>query len=144
MDRRTFLSWFGIGWIASSLPVVIAAFSLDKQQSVSAAPGDFKIVGTVSQLTNNGQILVKQGFDSKPILVVGDPKTSTVVAVNPTCTHQGCLVNWKASQSDFVCPCHNSRFSADGEVLRGPATRALQTYTVKVQGEQVLVQEPAQ
>jgi len=143
MDRRTFLSWFGIGWIASSLPVAIAAFSLNKQQSASASPGDFKPIGTVSQLTRKGQILVKQGFGSKPILVVRDPKTLKAVAVNPTCTHQGCIVDWKASRSDFVCPCHNSRFDIDGEVLRGPATRALQTYEIKVQEEQILVQEPA-
>lgn len=144
MDRRTFLSWVGVGWIANSLPVVLAAYSLDKQRVANAASGDYRLVGTVSQLTSKGQILVKQGFGSKQLLVVRDPKTSTVIAVNPTCTHQGCLVDWKASRSAFVCPCHNSRFDLDGEVLRGPAARPLETYKVKIQGEQILVKEPAE
>jgi nitrite reductase/ring-hydroxylating ferredoxin subunit len=49
---------------------------------------------------------------------------SGLFAVNATCTHLGCTVTYKDSQ--FECPCHGSRFDAEGRVLVGPATRTLE------------------
>jgi len=46
-------------------------------------------------------------------------------AVSPTCTHMGCLVSFNGAEKAWECPCHGSRFSLDGAVLQGPATRPL-------------------
>src|ERR1022692_2532164 len=46
-----------------------------------------------------------------------------VVAYSPQCTHLGCSYHWEAPRNQFVCPCHESRFSVDGEVFGGPAAR---------------------
>jgi Rieske Fe-S protein len=50
----------------------------------------------------------------------------TVHAVSATCTHLGCIVNWNPAEGSWDCPCHGSRFAADGQVLNGPAVEDLQ------------------
>jgi cytochrome b6-f complex iron-sulfur subunit len=140
MDRRMFLSWIGMGALASSLPMAIAACGLRDSKQTSAS-GPFTSVGSVAQLDQTGQLLVTNGVPN-PVLVVrqsADP--SGLVAVNPTCTHAGCTVQWKADAKTFNCPCHGARYDAQGAVIQGPARRSLKTYAVQIEGDQVMVQE---
>lgn len=41
----------------------------------------------------------------------------------PRCPHLGCALKYNAAEHSWDCPCHGSRFSADGELLDGPANR---------------------
>lgn len=152
MNRRDFIGWCGLAAIASSLPMAIAACSPDSPETSSGVTsgadssqppamqqGDgFQAVGTLSQLQEEGKILEKQSLPD-PLLVVIPAGGQTPVAVNPTCTHQGCLVDWQADQKQFVCPCHGSQYGPEGKVTQGPASQPLATYPVKVEADQVLV-----
>jgi glycine/D-amino acid oxidase-like deaminating enzyme/nitrite reductase/ring-hydroxylating ferredoxin subunit len=58
-------------------------------------------------------------------LALSREENGTLHARSATCTHLGCHVAWNRAERSWDCPCHGSRFNARGEVLNGPATRAL-------------------
>ncbi|MEL7315467.1 MAG: FAD-dependent oxidoreductase, partial [Cyanobacteria bacterium J06559_3] len=61
-------------------------------------------------------------------------------ALSLTCTHQGCTVQHKATEETggYACPCHGALYSAEGEVLGGPARENLTRYRVlQRSGDQV-------
>jgi len=156
MDRRQFLGWVGVGALASSLPVVLAACKSETEESTagteSPAPsensspttpnsdaggGGFATVGTVAQLDESDLILDK-GL-AKPVLVVRNPDSKELSAVNPTCTHRGCTVEFDKAAKQFACPCHGAKYSLDGSVVEGPAERALASFEAKEEEGSILV-----
>lgn len=140
MNRR-FFSWVSLGYLTSFLPGVITACSQKQEVPTSSEPGGFQTIGTLSEL-KSGPILVTQGLRAGPVLVVQNPADpNTPIAVNPTCTHAGCTVNWEAKQTAFVCPCHDSRFGPSGNVIQGPADQPLATYETKVDENQIMVKQ---
>lgn len=42
------------------------------------------------------------------------------------CPHMKCNLVFNASELTWDCPCHGSRFSLDGEIIEGPATKNLE------------------
>ncbi|MGB9604956.1 MAG: ubiquinol-cytochrome c reductase iron-sulfur subunit, partial [Bryobacteraceae bacterium] len=62
-----------------------------------------------------------------------------VWAISRVCTHLGCVV--RASSHGFDCPCHGSRFAADGSVIKGPAPKALPWLKVTAAGGVYVVDE---
>jgi cytochrome b6-f complex iron-sulfur subunit len=49
--------------------------------------------------------------------------------ISTTCTHLGCRVT--PSPEGFACPCHGSHFDLQGNVLKGPAVKALDLQLVE-------------
>ena len=49
--------------------------------------------------------------------------------ISTTCTHLGCRST--AGSDGFACPCHGSHFDYNGNVLNGPAVKALDSRPVE-------------
>ncbi|OYW31248.1 MAG: hypothetical protein B7Z47_01640 [Chthoniobacter sp. 12-60-6] len=62
--------------------------------------------------------------DGKKTAVYRD-EDGKVTKLSPTCPHMGCTVGWNASERTWDCPCHGSRFTAQGELMGGPAETGL-------------------
>jgi len=66
---------------------------------------------------------------------------SEMIAFTPKCPHLGCNVHWSVNEKAFLCPCHGSRFSLDGQVIGGPAPRGLDTLPVRIRNNQIEVMD---
>lgn len=66
--------------------------------------------------------------------LVAHAADGTFVALSATCTHQGCTITGYL-EADYVCPCHGSTYSTTGQVLGGPAPRALTRYQTERSGD---------
>jgi glycine/D-amino acid oxidase-like deaminating enzyme/nitrite reductase/ring-hydroxylating ferredoxin subunit len=76
----------------------------------SPAPGEGAVVG--------------RGLSQRAVCRSEDGELHTLSA---RCTHLGCIVNWNSAEHTWDCPCHGSRFAADGSVIEGPAVDPLPT-----------------
>ena len=54
-----------------------------------------------------------------------------LLALSAVCTHEGCTVTYRPSESIIWCPCHDGRFDLNGRVLSGPPPRPLAKYVVQ-------------
>jgi Rieske Fe-S protein len=69
------------------------------------------------------------------ILVLANPDGGYAV-LSSVCTHQGCTVEAQASR--LVCPCHGSTYDRTGQVLVGPAERALARFQAELTDDGIL------
>ena len=64
------------------------------------------------------------------LLIQGADTSQPPVAVSRICTHLGCRVNFQQDRQLIECPCHQSRFTPEGQRFAGPAERNLPTHQV--------------
>jgi len=84
-----------------------------------------KVTAAGSPLTDVGGAALVNSI-AGPFLV-SRTSSSTFMAVEAVCTHEGCTVT-EADGATFVCPCHGSRYNRNGQVILGPATASLRQH----------------
>ncbi|MCC6492963.1 MAG: FAD-dependent oxidoreductase [Pirellulales bacterium] len=58
-------------------------------------------------------------------IAVSRDDSGKLTALSAVCPHLQCIVQWNNAEKTWDCPCHGSRFRADGEVINGPANTNL-------------------
>ena len=76
---------------------------------------------------DNGGIIRVEGT---PIGIYKD-KQGKIFAVEPTCSHLGCLLTWNNVDKTWDCPCHGSRFDYMGKNIYEPAIEDLPKYEIE-------------
>jgi Rieske Fe-S protein len=126
LDRRRFvaLSAGAVSALATGACATVAAVP------VAAEGGQLRIA-----LRNHPGLAGPGGFlkvlphgSELPIYVLAD-RAGGWSALSPVCTHLGCIVEVEGAV--LVCPCHGSTYDRAGQVLRGPAERALARHPVR-------------
>ncbi len=87
------------------------------------------IGGRIGALPHNVQLLPP---DEGGIFRIGGKRRGvykdihgTLYVVRPVCPHLGCPLRWNREEKTWDCPCHGSRFTAQGAVINTPAQQSL-------------------
>jgi Rieske Fe-S protein len=106
---------------AFALPVTFASgfgVRTDKAYALPAADG---------VVIDKGESVIIARFDSK------------VFAFSLACPHQNTALKWDAKAGRFQCPKHKSRYKPDGVFIDGRATRGLDRFAVRRDGDKLMV-----
>ena len=98
---------------------------LSENLNLAAQYGDWLTGGDVAsaqQIPPGHGAVVRSGLTK--LAVYRDDK-GVAHALSAVCPHMGCIVRWNPGETTWDCPCHGSRYSADGQVMHGPATEGL-------------------
>jgi glycine/D-amino acid oxidase-like deaminating enzyme/nitrite reductase/ring-hydroxylating ferredoxin subunit len=79
-------------------------------------------VADIEAIPNGQGGVIRRG---KEKLAVWKDTSGKPHVLSAACTHLGCTVTWNNADRTWDCPCHGSMFSADGDVIHGPAVRSL-------------------
>ena len=135
ISRRDWLGLASLWTMGAALVFgIVGMMRLPKAAVLSSPSKKFRV--TLPETLVPGQAFIPPG---RAVAIYRGPQG--VHAVSTICTHLGCVV--KPATDGFECPCHGSRFTADGEVTRGPAPQPLPWFKVSVSGDVVTVDEGA-
>ncbi len=114
------------------------------QAAILAACGALGLAGLVRFLDTRSDPVPQTDFDLGPAAVfppgwhVFRPEIPAYISRSETgftalslvCTHLGCTVEEQGG--GWKCPCHGSRFTLDGRLVRGPAAQSLRSLRTEV------------
>ena len=127
-SRRDFLkiAWKGLGIAAGLEFTGMTFYYLYDREIKSAGENKFEI-GSPDEFPLNSVTAFRQGH-----FYLVRSKQGGFIALSIKCPHLGCSIIWDDNEKQFVCPCHSSKFDQHGDLLKPPAPRALDYYSIKL------------
>lgn len=134
--RRSFLLWLPVvvfGSIAATLAA--SAYKFLRPRAADASSGDvdsWRKLARMEELNGAAPFRRVLSFEHQAGWLVAENNHPIYVfphegprVLSAICPHEGCEVEWRSASREFNCPCHDSRFNAEGAPLSGPATEPL-------------------
>ncbi len=146
-SRRKFVDWLLsrtlITWLLSTSfgGLVLTILYPTGRYLVPPAGGESAVAAVTLPFSpedvasNAGEIFK---FGSRPGILVRTP-SGEFRAFSATCTHLGCIVQYRPDLGHIWCACHNGHFDLKGQNIAGPPPAPLEAYAVNVRGDQIIV-----
>lgn len=136
--RRDFLNWF-VGTTAGAFIISVlyplSRYLIPPKSEESSARTVTLSIKPQEVKPNSGQIF---RFGSQPAILIDTPD-GQLKAFEATCTHLGCIVQYRPDLAQIWCACHNGHYNLNGKNVEGPPPRPLEEYAVNVRGDQIVV-----
>lgn len=143
MQRRSFLKsscnaclLLATGFLAPALsgcgPGAYQVFHADEREDKITVPADNFVKGPLVLVRPNGWYYS---------IALRKKEDNTYSALLLKCTHQDNQLT--AAADGYSCSLHGSAFNRDGRVTKGPAERALKTFPVTVENNQIVIHTKA-
>lgn len=137
--RRTVLVGAGIGAAATAL-AACSTYGKQPDADGDSPPTSSSTSGAAPDapeaLTKTTDVPVGSAVIVDDI-VVTQPTAGDFKGFSSVCPHAGCNVS-EVVDAVIKCPCHGSEFSLDGSVVKGPATKPLESKAITVQGDSIV------
>jgi len=136
--RRGFINWFlgtAAGAFVLSVLYPVSRYLTPPDVGESTA-STVKLQVKPADLKTNSGLIFK--FGSRPGILVRTPN-GELRAFSAVCTHLNCTVQYRPDLTRIWCACHNGHYDLNGKNVAGPPPRPLDTFTVNVRGDQVVV-----
>lgn len=117
--RRNFLRLFGAGGFGIMAAQALWSTVRFARAPVSYGPPMKRVLGELKRYVAGTTVYE----DDAKVFVMADDEG--LRALSATCTHLGCTVRQDADGQGYTCPCHGSRYDAEGNVIGGPAPNPL-------------------
>jgi len=140
MERKDFIKKFAVsGSILFATPAFLASCSDGNDEVINSPNGntsevtidltksEFSALGTIGGYAYSGNVIIVRTSDTQ------------YTVLSKICTHQGCTVTYNSSNNQLPCPCHGSIYNISGGVVSGPATQSLKQYSVKINGNTLVI-----
>lgn len=128
VNRREFLNlaWLAsLGFLTLSIGGVTYLFAMPRFKEGEF--GGVVNIGTVADMPPAGS--APDNMPKVKIWLSNTPDGAS--ALYKVCTHLGCLYNWNDQEDKFICPCHGSQFTENGDYIQGPAPRSLDRFVMR-------------
>ena len=146
--RRGFLGLLPLGALAGMAATLsIAAARFLQPRAAATALAKWTMVGKIAELNGpepiqrNVTVAQEVGWTiantEQTVFVLPAQKHQVVSAI---CPHEGCPVEWDKEAKNFLCPCHDSRFSDSGVHLSGPSKGNMTPVASKIEDGVLQVQ----
>ena len=120
-SRRRFLQQAGT--------LAAGAAALSAASSCSLIYDSELRLGPLAQLRQAGHWVKEFNWDLifTSLDAQGQPFTLSMV-----CSHKQCTVRWQPGDKEFQCPCHQGRYTPNGEVLSGKPPEPLRAFRTEL------------